>query len=279
MGIEVVVLLCRMFKIKFIFLSKLLLCWRTSIYLIIMHTTGMLQLRIMHPVFGIRTGSVATRKFQLIVHSCEEKDGDWVDKQVVLLMNEDFASCTDWHKNYTTSGGPTYESWTYTESMTSYWKPWPRFRANGWPCYGVMAVNNIGICSLQVLPTATGGRLTTVTILNFFSLSICALLTPCSTVLLEKLTGLQLVKKFPAFYGTRWFFTAFRSLSHLSLSWDRSIQYLPHSTSLKTILILFPHVCLGIPVVCYLQLSPPKTYTGIPRYTRSHFTRFRYNAI
>jgi hypothetical protein len=28
------------------------------------------------------------------------------------------------------------------------------------------------------------------------------LLTPCSRVLLEKLTGLQLVKKFPAFYGT-----------------------------------------------------------------------------
>jgi hypothetical protein len=27
-------------------------------------------------------------------------------------------------------------------------------------------------------------------------------LTPYSTVLLEKLTGLQLVKKFPAFYGT-----------------------------------------------------------------------------
>jgi len=28
------------------------------------------------------------------------------------------------------------------------------------------------------------------------------LLTPWSRVLLEKLTGLQLVKKFPAFYGT-----------------------------------------------------------------------------
>jgi hypothetical protein len=29
------------------------------------------------------------------------------------------------------------------------------------------------------------------------------LLTPCSRVLLEKLTGLQIVKKFPAFYGTQ----------------------------------------------------------------------------
>jgi flagellar biosynthesis protein FliQ len=37
---------------------------------------------------------------------------------------------------------------------------------------------------------------------------ILLLLTPWSTVLLEKLTGRQLVKKFPAFYGTRRFITA-----------------------------------------------------------------------
>jgi hypothetical protein len=36
------------------------------------------------------------------------------------------------------------------------------------------------------------------------------LLTPYSTVLVEKLTGFQLVKKFPAFYGTRRFITAVR---------------------------------------------------------------------
>ena len=44
------------------------------------------------------------------------------------------------------------------------------------------------------------------------------ILTPCSTVLLEKLTGFQLVKKFPAFYGTRMFITALTSARHLSLS-------------------------------------------------------------
>ena len=44
------------------------------------------------------------------------------------------------------------------------------------------------------------------------------LLTPWSRVLLEKLTGLQLVKKFPAYYGTRRFITAFTSARHLSLS-------------------------------------------------------------
>ena len=44
------------------------------------------------------------------------------------------------------------------------------------------------------------------------------LLTPWSRVLLEKLAGLQLVKKFPAFYGTQRFLTALTSALHLSLS-------------------------------------------------------------
>jgi len=42
-------------------------------------------------------------------------------------------------------------------------------------------------------------------------LDITFLLTPRSKVLLEKLTGSQLVKKFPAFYGNRRLITAFRS--------------------------------------------------------------------
>jgi len=44
------------------------------------------------------------------------------------------------------------------------------------------------------------------------------LLPPRSRVLLEKLPGFQLVKKFPAFYGTLRSITAFTSASHLSLS-------------------------------------------------------------
>jgi len=47
---------------------------------------------------------------------------------------------------------------------------------------------------------------------------------PWCRVLLEKLTGLQLVKKFPAFYGTRRFITALTSVRHLSLSWANPIQ-------------------------------------------------------
>ena len=47
------------------------------------------------------------------------------------------------------------------------------------------------------------------------------LITPWSRVLLEKLTGSQLIKKFSAFYGTRKFITAFTSVRYLSLSSNR----------------------------------------------------------
>ena len=47
---------------------------------------------------------------------------------------------------------------------------------------------------------------------------ISYLLTPCSRVILEKPIGFQLVKKFPAFYGTRKFIIAFTSARHLSIT-------------------------------------------------------------
>jgi len=57
------------------------------------------------------------------------------------------------------------------------------------------------------------------------------LLTPCSTVLLEKRNQFS-VKKFPTFYGTGRFITAFTSARHLCISWARSIQSIPpHPTS------------------------------------------------
>jgi hypothetical protein len=43
-------------------------------------------------------------------------------------------------------------------------------------------------------------------------------LTPWSRIFCEKLTGPQLVQKFPTFYGTRRFITAFTRAHHLSLS-------------------------------------------------------------
>jgi len=74
------------------------------------------------------------------------------------------------------------------------------------------------------------------------------LLTPWCRVLLEKLTGLQLVKKFPAFHGTRRFITALTTVRHLSLSWASPIQSIyPPPTSRRSILILSTHLCLGFP--------------------------------
>jgi len=86
------------------------------------------------------------------------------------------------------------------------------------------------------------------------------LLTPWSRVLLEKLTSLQLVKKFPAFYGTWKFITTFTSARHLSLSWASLIQSIPpHSTSWRPILILSPHLCLGLPSDLFPSGFPTKT--------------------
>ena len=74
------------------------------------------------------------------------------------------------------------------------------------------------------------------------------LLTPWDRVLLRKLAGFQLVKKFPAFYGTRRFIAAFTSARNLPLSWANSIQSIhPHPTSWRSILILSFHLRLGLP--------------------------------
>jgi len=59
---------------------------------------------------------------------------------------------------------------------------------------------------------------------------------------------LQLVKKFPAFHGTRRFITALTSVRHLSLSCASPIQSIyPHPISWRSILILSTHLRLGLP--------------------------------
>ena len=92
------------------------------------------------------------------------------------------------------------------------------------------------------------------------------LLIPWSRVLLQKLTGLQLVKKFPAFYGTWRFITTFTSARHLSLSWVSSIQSIPpHPTSWRSILILSYHLRLGFPSGLFPSGFPTKTlYVPLP---------------
>ena len=84
------------------------------------------------------------------------------------------------------------------------------------------------------------------------------LLTPWCRVL-EKLTGLQLVKKFPAFYGTRRFITALTSVRHLSLSCASPIQSTyPPPTSWRSILILSTHLRLGLPSGLFPSGFPTK---------------------
>ena len=59
------------------------------------------------------------------------------------------------------------------------------------------------------------------------------LLTPWCRVLLEQLTGLQLVKKFPAFHGTRRFITALTNVRHLSTLSEPNPVHIPTSHLLE----------------------------------------------
>jgi len=72
-------------------------------------------------------------------------------------------------------------------------------------------------------------------------------LTTWCRVLLEQLTGLQLVKKYPAFHGTRRFITALTSVRHLPLSTASPIQSIyPHPTFWRSVLILSTHWFVGL---------------------------------
>ena len=104
------------------------------------------------------------------------------------------------------------------------------------------------------------------------SVSLPYSLTPRCRVLLEKLTGLQLVKKFPAFHGTRRFITVLTSVRHLSLSRASPIQAAyPHPTSWRSILILSTHLRLGLPSGLLPSGFPTKTlYTPSPHSYAPH---------
>ena len=110
---------------------------------------------------------------------------------------------------------------------------------------------------------------------------ITYLLTPWCRVLLEKLTGLQLLKKFPAFHGTRKFITALTSVRHLSLSWASPIQSIyPHPTSWRSILILSAHLRLGHPSGLLPSGFPTKTlYTPSPHPYAPHAQTISFFSI
>jgi len=73
--------------------------------------------------------------------------------------------------------------------------------------------------------------------------SSCVILTYSMVQSPWEANSLQLVKKFPAFHGTRRFITALTSVRHLSLSWASPIQSIyPHPTSRRSVIILSTHL-------------------------------------
>ena len=86
------------------------------------------------------------------------------------------------------------------------------------------------------------------------------LLTPWCRVLLEKLTCLQVVRKFPGFYGTLRFITALTSVRHLSLIGVSPIQStFPNLISCRAILILSTHLRLSLPSGLFVSGFTTKT--------------------
>ena len=125
----------------------------------------------------------------------------------------------------------------------------------------------------QKIPFSTSPRLALSSVPASYSMGTYLLtyLLHAAESFFEKLTSFQLVKKFPAFYETWRFITAFTSARHLSLSWARSIHSTPpHPTFLKIHLnIILPSNALVSQVVSFLQVSPPKSCTCLsPPHTR-----------
>ena len=71
--------------------------------------------------------------------------------------------------------------------------------------------------------------------MKMLEIRLADLLTPRSTILLQKPIAPQLIKKFPVFYGTRKFITAFTPSLHLSLFGATSIQSTNPTYTLKKI--------------------------------------------
>jgi len=112
------------------------------------------------------------------------------------------------------------------------------------------------------------------------------LLTPRSRVLLEKLTGFAAIQEIPRIFGTRRFITVLTSARHLSLSWANSIQSSqPPPTSWRSILILSPHLRLGLPSGLFPSGLPTRSLcTPLPcpiRATSMHLydTNLSWNTV
>jgi hypothetical protein len=104
-------------------------------------------------------------------------------------------------------------------------------------------------------------------------------LTPWNRFLLEKLTGLQLVKKLTTFYETRRFITAF-TIACLFPELPQSSPY-PHIAIPKDPSDYYPPIYTWVyPVVSFSQVYPPKTYTPLsPPPTEQHATPISFRIL
>jgi hypothetical protein len=124
----------------------------------------------------------------------------------------------------------------------------------------------ISLHGLKLLGRDVNNTLSSIYLLTY-------LLTPRSTVLLEKLTGFQLVKKFPAFYGTRMFITAFTTARQLSLSLASSIQSTAHIPPPEDPTLYYPPIYAWVfQVASFPQVSPKKPCIRLssPQYALRH---------
>ena len=120
--------------------------------------------------------------------------------------------------------------------------------------------NNQGQWNMEVGRRRQTFKISAIYVLTYLFIYLLTYLLHGAESYLEKLTGLQLVKKFPAFHGTRRFITALTSVRHLSLSWASPIQSIyTHPTSWRSILILSTHLRLGLLSVLLPSGFPSKT--------------------
>jgi len=112
------------------------------------------------------------------------------------------------------------------------------FQHSPWETKG-MYENFISIGGVPVKIT-TGYRRNTNQEQTYLETKITNQITPCCTVLLEKLRVTQLVKKFFAIYWTRKFITEYTRTHHWYLLWTRLIHSIHfHSISVRFIPISF----------------------------------------
>jgi len=132
-----------------------------------------------------------------------------------------------------------------------------RIRLRSWSFSHVPA---LPLPVVSLILNAAQGRNRKRNLLVSYRLSVCAsALTPWSTVLPEKLTVPQLVKKFSSFYWTRRFITAFTRLSTRSYTEPNQSSPSLHPTYWRSVLILPSYFHLGLPNWLFTSGFPAKT--------------------